>query len=123
MLALVMLGAGLGAAGRWLVESLIAARSASEFPWGTWAVNVVGSLGLGVVLALSAGGHVGEAAVALLGVGVCGGFTTYSTFSFQTVALVESGQTSRAIRYVVASVVVALGAGSLGWFATHTLWN
>ena len=100
---LVALGAGFGAplrylAGHWLDHG---------FPWGTWLANVVGSFLLGLFTALSLGEH----ALAFLGTGFCGGFTTYSAFAVKTHERGWAGGTA----YALATVPLALAAGALGF--------
>lgn len=107
-LLLVALGGALGAPLRYLVDRTVQARHDSVFPWGTFAVNVSGSLVLGLVAGLSG------AAYSLLGVGLCGAFTTYSTFSYETLRLLEEGSRFYALTNVVATVLAGLGAMFLG---------
>ena len=108
---LVAVGAAVGAVLRYLTDRAVASVHDSVFPWGTLAVNVVGSLGLGVLL-----GSVGNGRVSvLLGTGVLGALTTYSTFSFETLRLAESGARMLALLNAVASVVVGLGAAAAGY--------
>lgn len=111
-LALVMLGAAVGAPSRWGVDRYLQRRHPSLFPWGTFAVNMLGSFLLGVVLGAAAPASL----AALLGTGFCGGFTTFSTFSFEAVRLTEEGHSRHAALYVGASLVVGLGAATLGWW-------
>jgi fluoride exporter len=109
-LLLVALGAALGAPARYLVDRAVQARHDSLFPWGTFAVNVAGSMVLGFVAGLPADGPV----AALVGTGFCGALTTYSTFSYETLRLTQEGARFYAVANVVASVVAGLGAGALG---------
>ncbi len=111
-LLLVMLGAAAGAPSRWALDRSVQVRHPSLFPWGTFTINIVGSLVLGLVLAAAAPASL----VALLGVGFCGGFTTFSTFSFEAVRMSEQGHGNRAVVYVAASLAVGLAAASLGWW-------
>jgi CrcB protein len=99
---LVALGAAVGAPLRYLV----AARLDRDLPLGTLAVNVAGSFVLGVLVARSVGG----AAWALLGVGFCGGLTTYSSFAVQTVRLRWRG-----VAYAVVTVVASVAAAAAGY--------
>lgn len=99
---LVALGAAVGAPLRYLV----AARLDRELPLGTLAVNVAGSFVIGVLAARSVGG----AAWALLGVGFCGGLTTYSAFAVQTVGLRWRG-----VAYAALTVVASVGAAAVGY--------
>lgn len=121
LLILVMLGAALGAPSRWLLDQAIQSRCSGPFPWGTWTVNVFGSLALGLLLGSAQAGHASTSLVALLGTGFCGGFTTFSTFSFETLRLVEEGSIGSAVVNVLASVGVAMLAASGGWYLA-TLW-
>jgi fluoride exporter len=119
---LVALGGALGSAVRlWLgvqVASLVGVR----FPWATVLINVLGSLAIGFFAMLtSPGGRVSipVEAQAFVMVGVCGGFTTFSAFSLQTLELVRVGQLLDAGTNVVLSLVLCLGAVVLGhWLAT-----
>ena len=95
-LVLVMLGAAVGAPSRWLLDQAIQTRRESAFPLGTWTINVTGSLLLGVVLGAAAfGPAIARARTPCAGTGFCGGFTTYSTFGFETVRLAEDGSSSK----------------------------
>ncbi len=112
ILALVMLGAAVGAPSRWLLDRSVQSRHDSVFPWGTFTINVAGSLLLGVIL----GADLSQQWVALLGAGFCGGFTTFSTFGFETVRLVEDGSGTVALLNVGASMAVGLLAAIAGWY-------
>ncbi|GAB3808594.1 fluoride efflux transporter CrcB [Micromonospora zhanjiangensis] len=107
---LVALGAAVGAPLRYLTDRAVQTRHDSVFPWGTLTVNVAGSLLLGFLVGLPAG----PAATAVLGTGFCGALTTYSTFSYETLRLVQTGARFAALANVLASVVVGLGAGFAG---------
>ncbi len=123
LLALVVLGGGVGAAGRWLVDQAIQARHDSTLPWGTFAVNVLGSLLLGVLLGASLLGPADARWVALLGTGFCGGFTTFSTFGYETVRLLEDGARLSAALNALGSVVVGLAAAVAGWWLAGLAWG
>jgi CrcB protein len=107
---LVALGAAIGAPLRYLTDRAIQSRHDSVFPWGTLTVNVAGSLLLGFVTGLPADPGV----AALGGTGFCGALTTYSTFSYETLRLVQDGARFYAVINVVASVVAGLGAAYAG---------
>jgi fluoride exporter len=111
---LVALGAAVGAPLRYLVDRAVQARHDSLFPWGTFAVNVTGSLILGVVVGAAAAGALPAGVTALLGTGLCGTLTTYSTFGFETVRLLEQRAARYAVLNAAASVVAGLGAGFAG---------
>jgi CrcB protein len=114
---LVALGAALGAPLRYLTDRAVQSRHDSVFPWGTLTVNVVGSLILGLVIGLPAG----PAFTALAGTGFCGALTTYSTFSYETLRLVQEGNRFYAAMNVVASLVAGFGAASLGLLVAHAV--
>ncbi len=110
-LFLVMLGGAIGAGARHLVGRAALALWGPGFPVGTLAVNVIGGLAMGLLagwLATRASGD--EALRYLLGVGVLGGFTTFSAFSLETVLMIERGDVATALFYILASVVLAIGA-------------
>jgi CrcB protein len=111
-LALVAIGAAVGAPLRYLVDRLVQTRHDSLFPWGTFAVNVAGSFVLGVLIGgtLKTPGPL----VALLGTGLCGALTTYSTFGFETVRLLQERARLYAVLNVVANVAAGLGAAFFG---------
>ncbi|QJY45253.1 fluoride efflux transporter CrcB [Pseudonocardia broussonetiae] len=105
---LVVLGAAVGAPLRYAVDRVLQARHGA--PWGTFAVNVAGSLVLGAVVGAAASAEV----LALVGTGFCGALTTYSTFGWETLALGRDGRRAAAVLYAVGSVVAGLVAAGLG---------
>lgn len=113
---LVALGAAVGAPLRYVVDRLVQSRLDGVFPWGTLAVNVIASFVLGLVVAAAAGGRLGEDVVAVAGVGFCGALSTYSTFSYETLRLVEGGARWYALGNVVLSVGSGLAAAAAGWW-------
>jgi CrcB protein len=113
---LVLLGGAVGAAARYLTDVAVQRAHGTEFPWGTWTVNVAGSFVLGVVVASGPGWL-----VALAGTGFCGALTTFSTFGYETVRLTEEGETAAAVSNVVASLAAGLAAAALGWWLGSTL--
>ncbi|MDG9702417.1 fluoride efflux transporter CrcB [Streptomyces sp. DH37] len=108
--ALVALGGAAGACLRYVVDRAVQSRHESVFPWGTLAVNAAGSLLLGLVTGAVEGGAMGARAAALLGTGLCGALTTYSTFSYETLRLAERGYGRLALANAAATPPVALGA-------------
>jgi CrcB protein len=110
---LVALGGALGAVARYGVGFAAARWFGLAFPWGTLAVNVAGGLAMGLLAARI--GPEQEALRLALGVGVLGGFTTFSAFSLETVRLMEH-QPGLAALYVAASVVLSVGACWLGLY-------
>ena len=122
-LLLVIAGAAVGAPLRYLSDRAIQSHHDSVFPWGTFAVNVIGSLILGLVTgAVSAGGASPQVQLAL-GTGFCGALTTYSTFSYETLRLLEGDARFLAAANVGASIVAGLGAAFLGVAAGQALWS
>ncbi|MEV4244142.1 fluoride efflux transporter CrcB [Streptosporangium canum] len=111
---LVLLGGAAGAPLRYLTDRAVQAHHDTVFPWGTFTVNVVGSMILGVLAGAVLAGAVGNAAQLLLGAGLCGALTTYSTFSYETLRLTETGALFLAVANVAASVVAGLGAVFIG---------
>ena len=109
----VALGAAIGAPARYLTDRAVQARHDSVFPWGTLTVNLVGSLVLGFLVAASA--HLSPAVTAALGTGFCGALTTYSTFSYEILRLLEDRSRFYAVANVVASLLGGLGAVAVGW--------
>ncbi|GAB4204227.1 MAG: fluoride efflux transporter CrcB [Roseiflexaceae bacterium] len=116
---LIALGAALGANARYLLSSWATARWGAAFPYGTLLINVLGSLGIGVVLGLlAARTSTSPAWQPLLVTGFLGGFTTFSTFSFEIYRLITSGQLAQAALYVGGSVALGLAAVFAGiWIA------
>lgn len=112
---LVLLGGMIGAPARYLADRAVQARHDSVFPWGTFAVNMAGSLLLGFLL--GAQRHLGlpTSAVLLLGTGFCGGLTTFSTFSYETFRLLEDGAVGEAGVNVIGSLVIGVLAAWLGF--------
>ena len=111
---LVALGAAVGGPLRYLVDRAVQARHRSLMPWGTISVNVVGSGVLGLLVGLGTGHDVPREVVLALGVGFCGALTTFSTFSFESFQLLQTGAKASAALNVVVSVVACLAAVTLG---------
>ncbi len=118
----VALGAAFGAPLRYLVDRAVQTRHDSLFPWGTLAVNVTGSLILGVLIGGASAGAVPGSLTALLGTGVCGALTTYSTFGFETVRPLEQHASFYAVLNAAASIVAGLGAAFVGIAVAQAIW-
>ena len=113
-LLLVALGGGLGACLRYLVGQWTAANFGPGFPLGTWAVNILGGLAMGLLVAVLARAAESEPLRLLLGVGVLGGFTTFSAFSLELFTMINRGDIGLAAAYATSSVagsVIAVLAG------------
>jgi CrcB protein len=107
-----MLGGALGSGARFLLSGAVQARTGTWFPFGTFAVNLIGCVVFGVVVGLATRpGAISEEARVLMLAGICGGFTTFSSFGFDTVELLRAGRPALAVANVVLQVV--LGAGGL----------
>lgn len=113
-LALVMLAAGVGAPLRYLVDQAVQHRRDGSFPAGTFTINITGSLLLGLLTGLAA--HHGLPAVVLtvLGSGLLGAYTTFSTFTYETIRLLEDGAVGEAALNVAASLGVGMLAAGAG---------
>ena len=108
-LLFIALGGAGGALARHGLARLIHASTGSHFPWGTLSINVLGSLGIGVMYALIVEqGMVHPDWRSVTVVGFLGAFTTFSSFSLETVSLLENGQLAVALAYVLSSVLVCV---------------
>lgn len=111
---LVALGGGLGAAGRYGV-SLAAPARVGEWPFATFTINVLGSLLIGILGGwLATKGEASEQLRLLLGVGILGGFTTFSAFSLETMRMIERNDWLGASTYSIGSVLAGLAAVAIG---------
>jgi CrcB protein len=116
MLLYVALGSAIGGVSRYLLGGLIQRLLDTTFPAGTLLVNISGSFLLGAILRYAIDTPTLSPEVrALLTIGFCGGYTTFSTFSYETVALLEDGEWTRAGLYVGASVLLSLVGTFLGF--------
>lgn len=113
-LLLVMLGGAVGSGLRYGAGLLIA-PSEGTFPWSTFLVNVIGSFMLGALVGITVHtDSVSRQAMLLLGTGLCGGFTTYSTFAVESTLFAQNGQSSMLAIYVGATVVCCTAAALAG---------
>ncbi|MFJ1707099.1 fluoride efflux transporter CrcB [Kitasatospora sp. NPDC088346] len=120
---LVVAGAAVGAPLRYLTDRAVQARHDSAFPWGTFVVNAVGCAVLGLLTGAVAAGATSSRVQLLLGTGLCGALTTYSTFSYESLRLAETGARFYAAANVVASVLAGLGAVYTGTAVARALWG
>jgi CrcB protein len=114
LIGLLLLGGAVGAPARYLVDGFVQRRARGVFPWGTLAINVSGSFVLGLVTGAALYHGLGPLPKAAIGTGFCGAYTTFSTFSYETVRLLEEGSVGAASLNAVASVVVGLVAAAAG---------
>ncbi|MFC7990920.1 fluoride efflux transporter CrcB [Streptomyces pilosus] len=119
----VVLGALVGAPLRYLTDRAVQSRHDSVFPWGTFTVNVTGSLALGLLTGAATAGAAGQELRLLLGTGLCGALTTYSTFSYETLRLAETGARGYAVLNVAANMTAGLAAATAGTALGETLWS
>jgi CrcB protein len=113
LLATALAGA-LGAVARYVVDGVVQERFGDAFPWGTWAVNVTGSFALGLVTGLMLYQGLGNGPKSVIGTGFIGSYTTFSTFTYETLRLAEEGSRYEAVLNAVANTTVALVAAAGG---------
>jgi fluoride exporter len=120
----ITVGSALGGMLRYGISGFVARRVGETFPWGTLAVNVSGSFVIGLAAALTASGGAFDGNITIrqfVMIGICGGYTTFSSFSLQTLNLARDREWSRVVLNIVASVglcVLAVWAGfAVGAFA------
>ncbi len=115
----VALAGGGGAAARFLVDGAITSRRALRFPWATVLINVLGSLLLGFLTGLVLFRGAPSGLLTIAGVGFCGGFTTFSTASVETVRLFEARRYAAALGNLGGTLVITLAVAALGmWLAS-----
>jgi CrcB protein len=106
--------AAVGAMGRYLLDGFVQDRTAGAFPWGTFAVNVTGCLVLGALTGLGLHHGLDATARTVVGTGGVGAYTTFSTFTFETIRLAEDGANGAAVTNVAGSLFAGLAAAGLG---------
>jgi fluoride exporter len=109
-----LVAAGVGAPARYVLDGWVQDRTAGAFPWGTLAVNLTGCLVLGVVTGLALYHGLSTTTRTVIGTGGVGAYTTFSTFTFETVRLTEEGALDEAFRNVAANFVLGLAAAAAG---------
>jgi CrcB protein len=113
--ALVFLGGGIGAVARYALQGLVYRFLPATFPYGTLAVNIVGSFLIGFLMSFFEERFLVTPALRVfLTIGVLGGFTTFSSFSYETVMLLRTGSYALGLANVLASVGICLGATLIG---------
>ena len=113
LLGIAIAGA-IGAPARFLVDGFVQARTVGERPWGTFLINVSGSFVLGFLTGLGLYHAFTSTPRTILGTGFCGAFTTFSTFTYESVRLAEDGEVRGALTNVGASLVVPVLAAAAG---------
>lgn len=114
-LLLVIIGGAIGAGGRYLLSGWLHGQFGSEFPWGTFAVNVIGSLVIGMISGLAERGNLSSEASLFLTVGVLGGFTTFSAFSDETLRLLMNGDVGISLLNIFGQLTASMVAVYLGF--------
>jgi CrcB protein len=122
MIVLVMsLAGGLGAVARFALDGLVVARAGRRFPYGTLLINISGSLLLGVLTGLTLAHGAPTALRTVAGTGFCGGYTTFSTASFETVRLLQERRWAAGLANGAGTLVLTLLAAALGLWVTGAL--
>jgi len=117
MIALyIALGGGLGAVARFVLDGASRARWAATFPWPTVLINVTGSFLLGLLMGLTLFDGMPSRVELIIGTGFCGGYTTFSTASFETVRLLQQRRYLYALANSLGTTLLAVGAAALGLF-------
>jgi len=114
ILVLVAIGSALGAPARYLLDRIIAFRHERVLPWGTWVINITGCFALGVLTGVSQQYGVDARLVAAADTGFLASYTTFSTFTWETMRLVEDGAFLAAVINVVVSTGVGVAAATVG---------
>jgi CrcB protein len=112
-IGLVIAGA-IGAPARYLLDGFVQDRTEGAFPWGTFLVNMSGSLILGLITGAALYHAFPSTPKIWLGTGFCGAYTTFSTFTFETIRLIEERATGTAFRNVALSLVIGTAAAGAG---------
>jgi CrcB protein len=119
VVALIAAGGALGSVCRYLLSVLIQRQVQTGFPYGTLVVNILGCTAIGVLVRLLPPGDTVSFGRAALIIGFCGGFTTFSAFSLETVLLIQTGAWTKAAAYVIASVVACATGTAIGLALTR----
>ena len=114
LIASLVIAGAIGAPTRYLLDGFVQSRVRGVFPWGTFTINVSGSLLLGVSTGWALYHGLGDIPRAAIATGFCGAFTTFSTFSYETVRLLEEGSVAESGLNAIGSVVAGLAAAGVG---------
>ena len=116
-----LVAAAIGASARYLIDGFVQDHTDGAFPWGTFVVNVTGCLVLGAITGLGMYHDLDSTTRTVLGTGGMGAYTTFSTFTFETVRLAEQGAVNQAFRNAAGSFVIGLAAAGAGLAAAAFL--
>ena len=114
----LLAGGAVGAPSRYLLDGYVQSRTGGAYPWGTFTINATGSLLLGILTGLALEHGLSPTTELVLGTGFCGAFTTFSTFTFETVRLAEEGASNQALRNIAANVIVGTILAGIGLAVT-----
>lgn len=115
MIWLIGIGGSLGAGCRYLLGNYIKKKNPGQFPLATWVINITGSFLLGLLYKLHMTNEIMDWVWLFCGIGFCGAYTTYSTFGYETITLMQSNKIFLAGLYVLTSVIVSIVAASIGF--------
>jgi len=121
-ITLVGIGGAIGSILRYLVSDLVHNKISSTFPWGTLCINITGCFLIGVVYAFAEKNSIGPEWRFFLATGICGGYTTFSTFSLESFSLLREGHLFYAATYIAASVLLGIMATFLPILAIEKLY-
>jgi CrcB protein len=112
----IFLGGGIGALMRYIITFFSDKHLGAQYPYGTFMINIVGCLFLGFILAIAANktGNLNSNLILFLTIGIAGGFTTFSSFSYESLALIRNGQVVDSMSYLLLSPILGLIAVYLG---------
>jgi fluoride exporter len=113
---LIGIGGSFGAAARYLLGNIIfSKKKLSSFPLGTWLINITGSFLLGLLANLHLSNDISDGVWFFVGVGFCGAYTTFSTFGYETITLLQSNKKFLACIYVTTSVILSITTAAIGF--------
>ena len=118
LFVLIFVGGGFGSVSRYLLGASVQNKAQLDFPIGTLVVNILGCIAIGIIAKLFLHSQTHHLARTTLVVGFCGGFTTFSTFSYETLGLINGGEWGRATAYVLMSVVGCVIGTAAGYALT-----
>ncbi|MFI6925580.1 fluoride efflux transporter CrcB [Nonomuraea spiralis] len=121
LVLVVFVGGLIGAPARYLVDAAVTKGAGKAMPWGTLAVNVIGSAILGVLMGIASRGMLPAVVLSLVGTGFCGALTTFSTFSTDTWKMLAAGSTGKALANIAMNLVLGLAVVSLGYLLGRAL--
>ena len=110
----IVVASAIGAPVRYLLDQYVQHRRESIFPWGTWTINVSGAFLLGLIVGLGLHHGLPKEVVTVAGTGFCGAYTTFSTFSYETIRLLEDGSVAAAMTNAAMSLAIGLLAAAAG---------